>query len=84
MVLVSFWEGFGIVLGLVIVSASFWDCFRIVFGSVRDRLGSVRAVFGNVLHMIWHGFGMVLIWFRGGILRGGLLPIAYSASKSTR
>ena len=57
----SFWDGVGIVWAL------FGDGFRIVFGSARDRLGSVRAVFGHDLRMFWYGFGTVLIWFWAGI-----------------
>ena len=49
------------------VLASFWDCFRTIVGSVRDRLGCVRVVFGHTLRMFWYGFGIVFIWFLGAL-----------------
>ena len=75
-----FGDAFGIVLGMVsgsfrdivfgIVLASFWVGFEIVFGSVRNRLGCVRVVFGRACAC----FVMVLVWFLGPILEGG--PVA--------
>ena len=73
------WDRFGIVF--VIVLASFWDSCWIVFGSIRDCLGSVRQVFGHVLHMCWHGVFIVLL--RGLLCffvlfgGGGLLATGY-------